>query len=357
MSKKLLQGTVVSDKMQKTVVVEVPVIVTKVVTKVVKEIVNTPEASVATKTVSTAGAAVATAAVASTFFPLSLFELFLLPLRLFGLIASALGLRKRVLPWGVVYDSVTKQPLDPAYIVLKDAQGREVSSAITDLDGRFGFLVEPGVYTMQVRKTNYIFPSQKLAGKAQDELYSDLYFGENIIVKTSGEIILKNIPLDPVKFDWNEFIKKSKKLMKFYSKWDIILRRIYSFFFVVGFITAVVVFIFAPYPYNTVIMMLYVLIILLRIFGIKPKTYGYIVEKATGVPLSFPIIRAITADSNKEILSKSADRYGKYYCLVPPGKYYVKIEKKNDDGSYSLVYTSPTIDVSKKGIIKQKFEV
>ena len=356
--KNITPGTVVNIITQ---IVEVPTVVTKLVAKIVpkavKEAVNTPAGSATTKTVSTVGVAVVTAVAASSFFPLSLFELFLLPLRLFGLLMLALGLKKRSLPWGVIYDSVTKQPLDPAYVVLKNVQGKEISSAITDLDGRFGFLAEPGVYQMQVRKTNYNFPSQKLAGKLGDELYRDLYFGENIIIKTSGEIIVKNIPLDPIKFDWNEFVKKDKNLMKFYSKWDRILSKIYDFFFIIGFITAILAYSFAPYPYNTIIIILYVLFLLLRIIEPRPKTYGYIVDKMTGIPLSFPIIRVLTSDSNKEILSKSADRYGKYYCLVPPGKYYVKIEKKNDDGSYSLVYTSPAINVLKKGIIKQKFEV
>jgi endonuclease IV len=36
---------------------------------------------------------------------------------------------------------------------------------------------------------------------------------------------------------------------------------------------------------------------------------------------------------------------------------YVKIEKKNEDGSYSLIHTSAVIDVSKKGIIKERFKV
>jgi hypothetical protein len=332
---------------------------TQAAAKEVKKIVETPEGSVTTKTISTVG--VVSGAVAATsamvFNPASVFELFLIPMRLMGLLLAGLGLKKKTSPWGVVYDSVTKQPLDPAYVVLKDLQGKEISSVITDLDGRFGFLVEPGVYQISARKTNYVFPSQKLTGKERDELHSGLYFGENIIVKTSGETIFKNIPLDPAKFDWNEFSKKNKNLMKFYSKWDIMLRKIYDFFFYAGFVVAIIAYISAPYPYNTVIIILYVLFLLFRIFGLKLKTYGYIVDKNTGVPLSFPIIRVVASDSNKEITSKSADRYGKYYCLVPPGKYYVKIEKKNEDGSYSLVFTSPTIDVSKKGIIKEKFKI
>ena len=329
----------------------------KAVAEQTKKIVNTPQVSVITKTVSTTGIVVATAAAAAPLFSFSFFEIFLLPLRLFGLLMTALGFRKKVLPWGVVYDSITKRPLDPAYVVLKNLQGQTVSSAITDLDGRYGFLVEPGTYQMQALKTNYKFPSQKLAGKTHDELHADLYFGENIEIKTLGEVIIKNIPLDPLKFDWNEFAKKNKNLMKFYSKWDIVLRKVYDYFFVIGFIVAVIAYVFAPYPYNAVIIILYVLSLLLRIFGLKPRTYGYITDKTTGMPLSFAIVRVMMPGSNIEVSSKSADKYGKYYCLVPPGKYYVTIEKKNEDGSYALVCTSPTIDVSKKGIIKKTFKI
>ena len=63
------------------------------------------------------------------------------------------------------------------------------------------------------------------------------------------------------------------------------------------------------------------------------------------------------SDLNVEIRHQVADKYGRYYCLVPKGKYYVKIEKKNDDGSYSLVYTSPVVDARKDGIIKEKFKI
>ena len=169
--------------------------------------------------------------------------------------------------------------------------------------------------------------------------------------------IVKNIPLDPVKFDWNEFAKKDKNLMKFYSKWDILIRKIYDFFFVIGFIVAVIAFGFAPYPYNMVIIVLYLFLLLMRVLGLKPKAYGSVIDKATGTPLSFAIIRIIMPVSDKEIASKAVDKYGKYYCLVSPGKYYVKIEKKNNDGSYSLIHTSQLIDTSKKGIINEVFEI
>jgi hypothetical protein len=328
----------------------------KTVAKEVKKIIETPQGSATTKTISTAGAVVATAqlATAIAFSPL---EIFFILIRLWGILMTALGIRKRTRPWGVVYDSVTKQPIDPAYVILKNTAGKEVSSAITDLDGRFGFLVAPGIYQLSASKTNYLFPSQKLSNMIEDEIYNNLYFGGNIEIKQDGEAILKNIPMDPLKFDWNEFAKKDKKLMRFYSKLDIVMRKIFDIFFIVGFAVAIVAFFAAPYPYNLVILSIYLLLLLLRIIGVKPKAYGRIAVGLTGDPLSFAVLRVVTPGTNVEVAHKVADKYGRYYCLVPKGEYYVKIEKKNEDGSYSLIYTSPIINASKKGIIKNNFRV
>ncbi|MCX6717588.1 MAG: hypothetical protein NTU76_02855 [Candidatus Taylorbacteria bacterium] len=320
------------------------------------KVINSPQGEVVTKTVSTAGAVTVVAVTAGTV-SFSISDIILLLIRSFNLLLTAFGLKKRVSPWGTAFDSVTKQPLDPAYVVLKNMEGKEVASAITDLDGRFGFLVEPGIYQLFPKKTNYIFPSKELFGKTHDALHKDLYFGETVEVKTLGEVIIKNIPLDPVNFDWNEFAKRDKGLMKFYSKWDVVKREIINWFFIICFILAVVTYYFSPYPYNLAIIILYVFLSLIIIFGLKPKTYGYIKEKETGFPLSFAIVRVFLSGSDTIIASKTTDKYGKYYCLVPPGKYYIKVEKKNDDGSYSILYTSSDIDVTQKGIINVNFRV
>lgn len=325
----------------------------------VKQFVNTPLVSLATKVIATtslaSSAVLATVLAASS--NISLFDVFLFPLRFLGIIMTALGLKKRALPWGVVYDSVTKQPLDPAYVVLRDLQGQDIGSAVTDLDGRYGFLVPPGSYHLVANKTNYAFPSKKLAGKMQDETYDNLYFGGPLDITKAGEVITKNVPLDPVKFDWNEFAKRNKRFMKFYSRWDAFLRKMTDVFFVIGFLVALMAFIFAPYPYNTIIFVLYLLVLLLRALGLKPKAFGYVVEQATGNPLSFAIIKIFIPTTNTEIAHRVADQYGRYYCLVPKGKYYVKVEKKNEDATYTLMHTSPVIDASSNGIIKKKFLV
>ncbi|MEZ4103140.1 MAG: carboxypeptidase-like regulatory domain-containing protein [Candidatus Paceibacterota bacterium] len=150
-----------------------------------------------------------------------------IPLRLWNLVPIWLGFRRRKRPWGTVYDSVTKQPLDPVYVILTDMRGKEVATTITDLDGRFGFLVAPGRYHIFVKKDNYTFPSTKLSGKESDALYGDLYQGEEIEIVGEEDLVVKNIPMDSLSFNWNEFEKsKNAGLMKFYSKRDLFLAKI-----------------------------------------------------------------------------------------------------------------------------------
>jgi len=80
------------------------------------------------------------------------------------------------------------------------------------------------------------------------------------------------------------------------------------------------------------------------------------VEKATGQPLSFAIIKVFQADIKKQLFQRVADKYGRYYLLVPKGNYYLVIEKKQPDGSYQPISTTPII-YAKQGIIKQRWVV
>ena len=319
-----------------------------------KQIFESPAGSVTTKLITTTGVVSAGVAVVAVN-GFTVIDLLSLPFRLWGLLLSALGLKKRNRPWGTVYDSVTKQPIDPAYVTLNKVGTNEENTSITDLDGRYGFLVAPGKYTIIANKTNYIFPSQKLLGKTEDVLYSNLYFGQEIDTQGVGDIINKNVPLDPIKFDWNEFVKGEKKLMKYYSRREKIVKILTDWIFRIGLVVSLVSLFLVTAPYNYIILGLYIILLVLRKFGLRQKTLGSLTEK-DGTPLSFAIIRVFSADLNVEITNKVADKIGRYFCLVNKGKYFIKVEKKNDDESYSLVYTSPAFEV-KGGVINQTFVI
>ncbi|MEI6580872.1 MAG: carboxypeptidase-like regulatory domain-containing protein [bacterium] len=318
---------------------------------------GTPAIDISTKTITTVGVAGGGTAIISSITSslLSFSEFFLGFFRLWSLLLSALGLRKRREPWGVVYDSVTKQPLDPAYVILEDKNGKEIATSITDLDGRFGFLAPPGTYRMIAKKTNYIAPSLHLHGKERDELYDNLYFGEYIELEAS-KTVARNIPMDPQGFDWNEFAKRDKDIMKFHSPHKKLLAQISSALFFVGLLFAVGLSIVKPDIYNIAILVLYVFLSILRLVKFKEKSYGTIRDKVNGFPLSFAIIRVYSKNTGKEMFHRVADQYGHYYCLLANGDYYITIEKKNSDESYTKVHTTDVISV-KNGIINQNFSV
>ncbi len=288
--------------------------------------------------------------------PMNLSELVLLPTRLWSLLLTAFGIKKEVRPWGTVYDSVTKQPLDPVYLTLVDKEQKEIATALTDLDGRYGFLVSPGWYMLRPKKTDYDFPSIHLGHLTRDEVYLDLYFGNYFEIKTEGEVITKNIPMDPINFNWNEVAKQDQNLLRFYSKRDVWYVRVSGWFFGIGFAIALLALIFAPKPYNIAIFALYLVLLVIKETGVKLSKLGSVIDKATGAPLSFAIIRVFSYELGNEVIHKVTTEKGLFYCLVPNSSYYITIEKKNPDGTYTQVFKSEKIDVT-KGVLKGKFEV
>ncbi len=280
-----------------------------------------------------------------------------LVIRIWNMIPILLGLRRRRRPWGTVYDSVTKQPLDPVYVTLQDASGNEAGQSITDLDGRYGFWVPPGLYSLLAGKSDYVFPSVKLAGKDHDDLYDNLYFGGSINVEREDEIINKNIPMDALNFNWNEFEKaKNKRLMKFFSKGELFLSRIGHVLFAAGFISSILLSYFEPRLLNHLVLGLYIAILALALWGVRPKKPGFVVEKETGMPLSFGILSVYSALLQKEISHAVVGKTGRYYMLVQKGEYYLTLRKKTGENSYEEIFKSEPFS-ARKGYINKTLRV
>ncbi|MCC7469871.1 MAG: hypothetical protein IT284_01910 [Bacteroidetes bacterium] len=279
-----------------------------------------------------------------------------IPARIWQLLPFWFGLRKKKHPWGTVYDAITKQPLDPAYVELIQ-NGKVVATSITDIDGRYGFIAEAGIYTLRARKDNYIFPSEKLRGVEKDNVYDHIYHGEEIEVKESGELILKNIPLDPIGFNWNEYEKSNNpKLLSYWSKRDNLFIRISNFLFAVGFILAILSVVTEPTILNSVILAVYVIILLLTIFGVYPRRPGFIIDKTTGKPLSFAVVRIYSNLLKQEIRTLITNDYGKYYALVGQGEYYIVVEKKVSEDSYERVFESEPFKI-RHGFLTKNWKI
>jgi hypothetical protein len=316
----------------------------------IKKFINTPIGSAITKSLSILGIV---SSLSVPFVSVSFSDLWLIWLRFLGLLLGAIGLKKKSRSWGTVYDSITKRPLDPVYVSLVDvATNKEVAGAITDIDGRYGFLVMPGKYKIVAQKTNYIQPSVKMKGQLFDEVYNDLYFGEEILVTEEGQIIAKNIPMDSFSFDWNEFAKTKMNVNKFIRQKDITWAKISGIIFFIGAIVAFVAVFAAPEPYNYIIAGFYTLAYVLNYVVFGTKKSGTLTEKNTNSPLSFAIVSIFREGEDTPLTKKIADKFGSYYSLVPKGRYYIKVEKKNDDGTYKEIFQSSVV-VIKGGVINE----
>lgn len=279
-----------------------------------------------------------------------------LPFRIQNILLAIPSYRRRHQPWGAVYDAETKQPLDPAYVQLFDQAGNEVASAITDLDGRYGFLVPPGKYFMKVGKTDYVFPSQKMAGKTNDNLYQDLYFGEPVEVNEEGAVITKNIPMDPLTgSNWNQEAKRKMKVTQFFSRHDGVAHRVIDVLFIVGFGVSIYALAISPVWFNILTVALYFVLSIIMLLGATRRAYGQIKDVA-GRAMAGAVVRAFNAHLDKEVSHRTIGDSGLYYMLVQKGDYYVKVEVPMADGQYRHIHTTPNFKVS-NGIIRKDLRI
>ncbi len=170
-------------------------------------------------------------------------------LRLMNLVLNFFSLKQPTQFWGIVYDSVSKQPLDPVIVKLMYVDGREVETCVTDMAGRYGFLARPGKFKIYVRKTNYLFPSRLVAGDS-DGIYVNLYHGEFFTCYQDYEVVAPNIPMDPAATDWNQTAKLAVINNSPYLKY--LLKILVAIIFWFGFILEAI-FIFKTFPHIPII--------------------------------------------------------------------------------------------------------
>jgi hypothetical protein len=273
-------------------------------------------------------------------------------LRMFGLITNTE-------PWSVVYDSKSKYPLDPVYVSIHDMVGVEVASAVTDLEGRFGVVLPRGTYTISVQKTNYSFPSKRLAGKKNDGYHNQLYFGERFTIVDEERVLAFHIPMDPEGEDWNQKEKKRMKLFgvfrKKYVYWEGVV-----FFAVIGAILALSHYVVTPSEKTKLIVfavgvLLFALYCFVLLRG-GELYHSVVLDKQTKNPIPFARVKIFTKEKDFQVGKRITTLYGQFVCLLSPGTYYVTIEKRNLDGTYELVCTSSPFTV-KDGYIHKKFIV
>lgn len=254
---------------------------------------------------------------------------------------------KKRQPWGVVYDAKTKLPLDPVLLTLANAQGQS-SQAISDIYGRYQFIVSPGTYTLTAQKTHYRFPSTQLDVEHGDPVYDDIYFGQPIVIEDSGSFSL-NIPMDNMDPDWNQQAKQ-----EVLSSWHTRLRRLSWFFYGLGLAWSILVISLQPHLTNLLLAGLYLVVGWLLLRGGRRRAWGVIYNKHQQ-PVSNAVISLINIDSPLvKYPPVVTDGSGRYAFLTSKGNYRVDVALRSQSGQPWPILSTPTIKQNKsEGYIAQ----
>ncbi len=279
---------------------------------IIEQQVSTTAAPAATAVAIINVAAVGTAAATGIPYLVYLMSLLAHPGLLFG--------RRKRKKWGIIYNSLSKRPVDLAIVRLLDANtNRVLRSAVTDKDGRYFFIVHAGEFKLSVTKAGFVFPTAYLKDEHEDGDWLDLYHGETIKV-TESTTITANIPVDPIT------VERTERTIT----WIGIARRLQNSIAVLSILAMLVVTLISPT--KLVIGLLVLNVITYMIFRrlsvtAKPKNWGIVYDKITGKPIRNALARVFESKYNKLLETQVTDSRGRYSFLVGRNVYYVTFEK------------------------------
>jgi hypothetical protein len=250
--------------------------------------------------------------------------------------------RRKRRGFGIVYNSISKVPIDLAVVRLFElpadgSKGRLVASRVTDRGGRYFFTANPGRYRIEASKTGFTFPSDYLRDKRADGDYLDIYHAEPIVVTEKDAVIAANIPLDPSQAA--AFHKPANVI------WKARLRVIQNVVAALGFILSSIVAILHPSWFAVAMVFVQLAVLMLVRVLAKPrrtKNWGIVYDKRTGRPLSNAVARVFEPRYNKLLETTVTDAKGRYGFVLGPNQYFAVFEKPG----YQTVEVRP-IDFSK----------
>ncbi len=245
--------------------------------------------------------------------------------------------RRKRKGWGVVYNSLSKLPLDLAIVRLFNQNtGRLIQTRVTDKEGRYLIMAAPGLYRLETAKRGFVSPTVYLKNFKEDGAYADLYHGETMEVKEKGAVITANIPLDPIEEKPSKGRLSRQRVLK-----GIQFALSFSVIILAG------IFVIISPKIHTIIIFVSQIVLFLLFLRLarppKPKGWGIVYDKETKHPLKQTVVRIFETQFDKLVGSQITDSKGRYAFLTGRNVYYVTAEKEGYESA-----KTDQIDIRKK---------
>jgi len=218
----------------------------------------------------------------------------------------SLIIKKVKKPWGLVYDKKNRKPVAFAIIRLY-SEGKLIAEEVTDLEGRYGFPVEDGMYILEASAQGYK-PYKVECDVTQDQ-----------------HDVNRDIILQPKRMKFRKIkswlLKKRSEAREFFPK-------ISTTAFVVGFMIILITCLINLSFLNLILLGLYIIIITFHIFTKSRRSNGTVYDSKTNEEIAYVAVRLFDAENNKLIDNVMSTKDGKYMFIVTPKKYYLLASRK-----------------------------
>jgi hypothetical protein len=231
-------------------------------------------------------------------------------------ILGVLGMKRRKKKqWGIVFNVSNGQPISFAKVEVIDNQTNKIKeSKLTDKNGAYFFLAEPGSYRLRITKNGY-----RLANvtSRSEYYYGNTYTEKDVLRVRNTAVINQNIPLIQFKANRWEFLTKGTFLT------------IITILFWAGFLFNLYLFITYPTILNTIIFLAYSFIASLKIAYVSHPTLG-VVRNKQGKAYSFASIKVLDQDTKELVARTITDQHGRYFMMLYPGNYSIQFSDMNN---------------------------
>lgn len=262
---------------------------------------------------------------------------------LLGLFAK----RKEEGQWGSVFDVKTKRQLPGIKVLINQAQGTLTDSTNTNAHGQYGFLPQPGTYTLDIENEDLILDRVN----TQDDLYGNVYNGQPFQTDPQSPVSMSIAARSNT--NWSAYA--DKKIKRHTSFFRSLLKGLLSFFFYGGFVFVLAISLLNPITLNLVFLGIYAFFLIITLFKRKKRSYGVIRSHETKKPIPFAIVSLYdSAQSTSRKAFAVTDALGRYFLLTDDGDYFMKVEGQELGGKRISAQDSVRV---KGGNLREDVEV